>query len=140
MNKAVAAIGVLILIVGGFFLFRHHSSAPTVDTGASSPVTSAPSETTNPAAATSTSSGSANATFTLADVAQHSGSASCYSAINGNVYDLTNWINQHPGGAERILSICGKDGSSAFNAQHGNPSDTRPKEILATFKIGTLAE
>jgi cytochrome b involved in lipid metabolism len=74
--------------------------------------------------------------YTLAQVATHKDSASCWTAINGGVYDLTSWISQHPGGEGAILSICGKDGSAAFNAQHGGQS--RPEQELATFKIGSL--
>lgn len=77
-------------------------------------------------------------TFTLAQIAAHSSSSSCYSAINGGVYDLTNWINQHPGGREAIRSICGVDGSEAFNDQHSG--ERRPANELAGFKIGTLIQ
>lgn len=131
MNKTIAAIIAIIVIVGGVFLVMHRSSAPTtIDTNA----TSASSESINPnAGGTSTTS----ATFTLAEVAQHADSTSCYSAINGSVYDLTNWISQHPGGEGAILSICGKDGTAAFSGQHG--SDPRANQILSTMKIGTLA-
>ena len=76
-------------------------------------------------------------TYTLAQIATHNSSQSCYTAINGSVYDLTKWIYQHPGGAENILVICGKDGSVAYNAQHGG--QRRPASELAIFKIGTLA-
>ncbi len=74
--------------------------------------------------------------YTLAQVATHNDSSSCWSAINGFVYDLTSWISNHPGGEGAILSICGKDGSNAFNNQHGGQG--RPENILETFKIGTL--
>ena len=75
--------------------------------------------------------------LTMAVVAQHNSAQSCHSAINGSVYDLTSWINQHPGGSERILSICGKDGSSAFSNKHeGEP---KPEQTLAGFRVGELA-
>lgn len=74
--------------------------------------------------------------YTLAQVAAHNGASSCWSAINGGVYDLTAWINQHPGGPQAILAICGKDGSAAFNNQHGG--QRRPANELAGFKIGDL--
>jgi cytochrome b involved in lipid metabolism len=74
----------------------------------------------------------------MAQVAAANGASKCWTVINGNVYDLTTWINQHPGGPEHILSICGKDGTSAFEAQHGGQS--QPASILASFKIGTLAQ
>jgi hypothetical protein len=57
--------------------------------------------------------------------------------INGGVYDLTAWISKHPGGERAILSICGKDGSAAFNDQHGG--QRRPANELSGFKIGTIA-
>lgn len=75
--------------------------------------------------------------YTMKAVATHSGQASCWSAINGKVYDLTSWISQHPGGAERILSICGKDGSAAFNGQH--EGDRRPASELADYLLGDLS-
>ncbi len=74
--------------------------------------------------------------YTLAQIAKHNGMTSCWTAINGTVYDLTNWIAQHPGGEAAILSICGKDGSVAFNNQHGG--QMKQQEILKTFKIGLL--
>lgn len=84
-------------------------------------------------------SGSAQPTvYTMADVAEHNSASSCWTAINGSVYDVTSWIDQHPGGAAPILSLCGTDGSSAFNAQHGG--QRRPESELATFKIGTLSQ
>jgi cytochrome b involved in lipid metabolism len=74
--------------------------------------------------------------YTMTDVAKHNSESSCYTAINGVVYDVTSWIRQHPGGARAILSLCGKDGSSAFNDQHGG--QRRPENELAGFKIGIL--
>lgn len=74
--------------------------------------------------------------YTLSQVAVHAGASSCWSAINGNVYDLTAWISPHPGGSEAILSVCGKDGTDSFNSQHSGSS--RILKILGSFKIGTL--
>ena len=76
-------------------------------------------------------------TFTMADVALHADITSCYSVINGSVYDLTTWIPKHPGGERAIKSICGKDGSDGFNGKHGGKP--QPESTLASFKIGVLA-
>lgn len=70
-------------------------------------------------------------------MAKHADANSCWSAVNGKVYDLTKWINQHPGGPRRILAMCGKDASDAFNGQHGGQA--RPEKELAGFEIGTLS-
>jgi cytochrome b involved in lipid metabolism len=55
----------------------------------------------------------------MAEVATHNTAQNCWTAIDGNVYNVTSWINQHPGGAQAIISLCGIDGSNAFNGQHG---------------------
>lgn len=74
--------------------------------------------------------------YTIAQVAAHKDASSCWSAVNGGVHDLTAWIAQHPGGENAILSICGKDGTDAFNNQHGGKE--KQETILQTFKIGEL--
>lgn len=78
------------------------------------------------------------ASFTLADVQKHASEQSCYSAINGNVYDLTNWINKHPGGKMAIMFICGKDGTNGFMGKHAQSE--KAKAALAKYKIGTFAQ
>lgn len=74
--------------------------------------------------------------ITMMDVAQHASGASCWSVINGNVYNLTSWVSQHPGGSSRILAICGTDGSAAFNGQHGGQG--APASTLSGFLLGPL--
>ena len=77
-------------------------------------------------------------TFTLAEVATHENPNDCYVAINDDVYDVTEWIAQHPGGDKAILGLCGTDGSAAFTKQHsGQP---KPEAMLASFNIGTLSK
>ncbi len=75
--------------------------------------------------------------ITMATVAQHNTKTSCYTAINGSVYDVTSWISQHPGGSAAIISLCGKDGTAGFTGQHGGQG--RPASELAAYKIGALA-
>jgi hypothetical protein len=54
----------------------------------------------------------------------------------GVVYDLTAWINRHPGGDKNILSLCGLDGTAAYNSVHAGQS--KPANVLAGFEIGLL--
>lgn len=76
--------------------------------------------------------------ISLAEVARHDDSASCWVAIEGTVYDVTSWIPGHPGGPDRILAICGTNATEAFGAQHGGQA--LPTEQLTGFAIGALAE
>lgn len=101
-----------------------------------------PVERDRPAAgssATPSASPSATAarTFTMAEVAQHNSAASCWIAVERVVYDVTSWPGSHPGGAQRILNLCGTDATDAFRAQHG--ADPRPNTRLAGFRLGDLA-
>lgn len=77
-------------------------------------------------------------TYTLAEVAVHKDASSCWTAINGKVYDVTNWIDQHPGGADKILSVCGINGTEAFNGQHSGQGE--PASYLSSYEIGTLSQ
>lgn len=93
---------------------------------------------TTPATGTSGSGTQTTAgTYTMAQVAAHATASSCYTTINGSVYDLTPFINQHPGGPA-ILQLCGIEGTATFMAQHGGQG--KPERELASLKIGTLAK
>lgn len=129
-------------------------STPTVNSTTTQKQTTTPTKPTTPSTgstnistntttsgSTTTSSTTPKTTagqYTMADVAGHNSRSSCWTAINGGVYDVTKWITQHPGGQQAILSLCGTDGSDAFNGQHGG--QRRPASELAAFKIGVLAQ
>lgn len=74
--------------------------------------------------------------YSLSEISSHKGAESCYAAIDGSVYDLTPWIEAHPGGAENILILCGRDGTKEFKEQHGESEAASSR--LDSFKIGTL--
>ena len=77
-------------------------------------------------------------TFTPAEIAEHDDTDSCWAAVNGRVYDLTGWIEEHPGGPARIEQLCGTDATADFSAQHAGQQ--RPAEQLSEFEIGTVAD
>jgi len=74
--------------------------------------------------------------LTSAEVLKHSTGSDCWSVIKGEVYDLTTYVKDHPGGANLIKAICGKDGSAAFAGEHAGAA--KPKNILAAFALGPL--
>jgi cytochrome b involved in lipid metabolism len=80
----------------------------------------------------------APASYTMAQVSANKTAAKCWSVINGSVYDLTKWVNAHPGGAGAILSLCGTDGTQDFLAMHRG--DGRPISILGNYLLGPLAK
>jgi hypothetical protein len=80
----------------------------------------------------------AGAGYTFEKVKANSSATSCWSVINGNVYDLTKWIGSHPGGEGAILSLCGVDGTAAFTSQHEGKS--KPQARLSGYLLGPLAK
>ena len=68
------------------------------------------------------------------EVAKHNNASDCWSIIDGNVYNLTSWISQHPGGQAAIKSLCGIDGSVDFHAQHR--TQAKPARELKAFLLG----
>lgn len=74
--------------------------------------------------------------YTLAEVSQRDSAAECWVAIDGGVYDLTEWIRSHPGGSGAILNLCGKDGTTSFTSQHGGQA--RPSSTLDGYYLAPL--
>ena len=121
-SKSKAAITVA---VGDKEIFGEvlRGSAPT-------PATPAASATPTPTATT--------AGYTMAQVSANNSAKSCWAVIEGSVYNLTNWINSHPGGSGAILSLCGTEATSSFKGKHGNQS--RPAAQLSGYLLGVLAK
>jgi hypothetical protein len=98
--------------------------------GAAATPAATPTATPTP---TATTSG-----YTMAQVAANNSAKSCWAVIEGSVYNLTAWINSHPGGTGAIISLCGTEATSSFNAQHANQS--RPSSRLSGYLLGPLAK
>lgn len=111
------------------------TATPTPTTVAATPTASA-KPTTTPSTTPSVTPSPTQAGYTMADVKKANTRAKCWSAIDGNVYDLTAWISAHPGGASAITFLCGIDGSNAFKAQHENQA--RPAMNLTKYLLGPL--
>lgn len=78
----------------------------------------------------------ATKSYTMAQVQKHRQASDCWTVINGSVYNLTKWVNRHPGGRDVIVRLCGRNGSAAFTGQHG--SDGTAKSMLASYRLGKL--
>ena len=61
--------------------------------------------------------------YTAADVATHNTATDCHVILYDVVYDLTPWVNLHPGGPARITAMCGSDGTTAYVAKHTSPNN-----------------
>lgn len=81
------------------------------------------------------SSGSqANRVYTAEQVARHNTADDCWLIIRNNVYDVSSFIGQHPGGKAVITERCGQEMTSIFTAIHSNQA----WDLLNSYLIGTL--
>ncbi|KAL0275972.1 UNVERIFIED_CONTAM: hypothetical protein PYX00_003664 [Menopon gallinae] len=55
--------------------------------------------------------------------------------IHNGVYDVTSFLNEHPGGEEVLLEQAGKDGTEAFE-DIGHSSDARA--LMKKYLVGEL--
>ena len=117
-------------VVRGAYVAPTVSASPTASASATPTPTASPTPAPTPVV-TPTPTG-----YTMAQVKANNTAKSCWSVIDGYVYNLTNWINSHPGGSGAILFLCGTDGTNAFKAQHENQS--KPAVRLDTYRLGPL--
>jgi cytochrome b involved in lipid metabolism len=54
--------------------------------------------------------------YSYEELRKHASRESCWIAIDGGVYDVTGCIDDHPGGAEILLSMGGTDATGTFQA------------------------
>ncbi|KAH9976160.1 FMN-dependent dehydrogenase-domain-containing protein [Lactifluus volemus] len=51
-------------------------------------------------------------------IAQHKSRESCWIIVHGNVYDVTEFLDEHPGGSKIILKYAGKDATQEYEPIH----------------------
>lgn len=67
--------------------------------------------------------------------AHHRDSDNIWTVIHGKVYDMTKFLDEHPGGGEILLENAGLDSSEQFD-DVGHSSDA--KEMLDDLYVGDL--
>jgi cytochrome-b5 reductase len=73
--------------------------------------------------------------FTAEEVAKHNSRESAWVIIHKKVYDVTNFLNEHPGGDILLLGWSGMDATTEFDGQEHSKD---AKEILREKLIGRL--
>ena len=72
--------------------------------------------------------------YSMAEVAMHSDTESCWVVVDGEVYDVTEFLDEHPGGKSLLLSVAGTDATTTFNGIH--PDLGAALREGEAFKIG----
>ncbi|XP_066156562.1 cytochrome b5-like isoform X2 [Euwallacea fornicatus] len=73
--------------------------------------------------------------YSFEEIKKHNNKNSTWFVINNDVYDVTEFLNEHPGGEEVLIEQAGKEATESFE-DVGHSSDAR--EMMEKYKIGTM--
>ena len=89
-----------------------------------------------PLAVASSSSKSQQRSITPSQLKEHNHERSLWVLIDGFVYDVTSFVDRHPGGRKALLSVAGSDASVDF-ADVGHSAHAR--QLLEKYKVGSYS-
>jgi len=78
--------------------------------------------------------------YSLEEVATHGSEDDCWMAIDGRVYDVTDYIPDHPN-LDPILAGCGLEATELYDTRpmgSGTPHSPRADQLLEDYLIGEL--
>ena len=107
MKKIIITIVLLVVIAGGVFFYVNSKGKTNMREYADSLQVNSNASTT---------------IITMGEVAKHNQKTDCWMVINGEVANVTGFVDKHPGG-EVIVQGCGKDATEMFNGvnEHMKP-------------------
>ncbi|KXX83373.1 putative cytochrome b5 [Madurella mycetomatis] len=73
--------------------------------------------------------------LTYQDVAEHNTKKDLYVVIHDKIYDVSKFVDEHPGGEEVLLDVAGQDATEAFE-DVGHSDEAR--ETLDQLIVGKL--
>jgi 4-hydroxysphinganine ceramide fatty acyl 2-hydroxylase len=75
-------------------------------------------------------------TFTRAEVESHNTEKSVYVTIQTKVYDVTDFLDDHPGGGDLIMEYAGKDVEEILKDGDSHPHSEAAYEVLDESLVG----
>jgi 4-hydroxysphinganine ceramide fatty acyl 2-hydroxylase len=77
-------------------------------------------------------------TFTRAEVESHNSAKSCYVTIGAKVFDVTDFVDDHPGGGDLLLEYGGKDVEDILKDVTSHPHSEAAYEVLDESLVGFI--
>lgn len=73
--------------------------------------------------------------FTIEDIEKHNTENDCWIVVKNEVYDISKYLNYHPGGKKILMNFAGKDATEGFNKFHSYINIDR---ILGSYHVGSI--
>ncbi|MFQ5493636.1 MAG: cytochrome b5 domain-containing protein [Candidatus Dojkabacteria bacterium] len=79
--------------------------------------------------------------ISIEEVAKHKREDDCWEAIDGKVYDITDYISEHPGGVQSIIGPCGTEATGAWDGINGGKGHSPTADrLLEEYYVGELEQ
>ncbi|KAK2027234.1 flavocytochrome c [Colletotrichum zoysiae] len=74
--------------------------------------------------------------FTMEEVAKHNTKEDLWVVVKGVVMDLSNWLEEHPGGPQAIMNFMGRDATEEFEMLHDDEVIPKyaPQQVIGRVK------
>ncbi|CEJ85188.1 Putative Cytochrome b5 [[Torrubiella] hemipterigena] len=74
--------------------------------------------------------------FTMEEVAKHNKEGDLWVVVKGVVMDLSNWLDEHPGGPQAIKNFMGRDATEEFEMLHDDEVIPKyaPEQVIGRVK------
>ncbi|CAI6090429.1 unnamed protein product [Clonostachys chloroleuca] len=74
--------------------------------------------------------------FTMEEVAKHNTKGDLWVVVKGVVMDLSNWLEEHPGGPQAIMNFMGRDATEEFEMLHDDEVIPKyaPEQVIGRVK------
>ncbi|KAI0126900.1 flavocytochrome c [Xylariales sp. AK1849] len=74
--------------------------------------------------------------ITMEEVAKHNKKEDLWVVVKGVVMDLTNWLDEHPGGPQAIMNFMGRDATEEFEMLHDDEVIPKyaPQQVIGRVK------
>jgi flavocytochrome c len=74
--------------------------------------------------------------YTMEEVAKHNKKEDLWVVVKGVVMDLSNWLEEHPGGPQAIMNFMGRDATEEFEMLHDDEVIPKyaPEQVIGRVK------
>lgn len=74
--------------------------------------------------------------YTMEEVAKHNTKDDLWVVVKGVVMDLSNWLDEHPGGPQAIMNFMGRDATEEFEMLHDDEVIPKyaPQQVIGRVK------